>query len=67
VSATILEFRRPLPRPQVTRKADGYVCSICFFDFFTLHEDGTINCAKCGIRMRNLFVENTDGHPRSYR
>jgi hypothetical protein len=58
---SVLEFKRPLPRPKTKPKSEDYACSICFADLFTLRSDGIVLCGKCHIRIGNLFVEDTNG------
>ena len=56
MTASVLEFRRQLPRPkpQPLPKAPQYGCTRCDSELFVLREDGTVWCGKCETLTGNL-------------
>jgi len=56
----LAEFRRrKLQAQRVNARAEPgaqYFCLRCEAEEFRLFASGTINCAKCGALIRNIFV-----------
>jgi hypothetical protein len=60
LTATVLEFRRPLPRPKALPLAAAFTCTKCDSDFFVLRADGSVSCGQCRALINNLRVEGKD-------
>ena len=61
MSATVLEFRKQLPRPKSEKRlASAFTCTKCDCDFFILRADGSVNCGRCEALINNLRVEGKD-------